>query len=113
MCVHFTTSNQALMNSAPAKNVSGTNLSETDNLKVPRHGFNIRAELKVRLSYNFRFHFFLKIAGSMVNNLLYCGTAPMLPSKSSASLEVLNCRLQTNIIHKANCIKSIRAQNEL
>ena len=87
MCVHFTTSNQALMNSAPAKNVSGINFSDTDSLKVPRHGFDIRAELKVRLSYNFPplsvFVIKKKIADGVANNFLYCEMAPMLPGRFS------------------------------
>ena len=68
MCLHFTTSNQALINSAPAKNVSGTNFSNTDSLKVPLHGFKIGAELKVQLSYNF---FPLRV--SFIKNSWYCG----------------------------------------
>ena len=37
MCVHLTTSNQALINPAPTKNVSRTNFSDTDSSKVPQH----------------------------------------------------------------------------
>ena len=88
----------SMMSSAPAKNVSGTNFSDTDSLRVPQRGpFNIRAGWKFQLSYNFPLIAWQTVS-CIVGQPQCCQEDLVHETTRYTSLEVLN-RLQTDILH--------------